>query len=102
MSRKPQARFFEPFFTTKGVGKGTGLGLSMVYGTLKQIGGFIFVDSAVGRGTTIELYFPPAPQPAAARPPAPRDKPRGKETLLVAEDQSAGRKLVASTLRRAP
>ena len=68
MAPDVQARAFEPFFTTKGVGKGTGLGLSMVYGTLKQIGGFIFVDSAVGRGTTIELYFPPAP----SRPPSSR------------------------------
>jgi len=43
MSRETQARVFEPFFTTKEAGKGTGLGLSMVYGTMKQIGGFIFV-----------------------------------------------------------
>ena len=103
MSRDTQARIFEPFFTTKDVGKGTGLGLSMVYGTLKQIGGFIFVDSEIGRGTTFRLYFPPAARKAAAAaaPMAARDEhPGGNETLLIAEDEAAVRNLVASALRR--
>jgi PAS domain S-box-containing protein len=101
MPRETQARIFEPFFTTKDVGKGTGLGLSMVYGTLKQIGGFIFVDSEPGRGTTFRLYFPPAIKPQAASPaPAPReDHPTGTETLLIVEDETAVRNLVASALR---
>jgi len=101
MPRETQARIFEPFFTTKDVGKGTGLGLSMVYGTLKQIGGFIFVESEVGRGTTFKLYFPPAVKPAAPAPPpaAREDHPTGTETLLVVEDETAVRNLVASALR---
>src|SRR6185369_7172993 len=102
MSRETQARIFEPFFTTKDVGIGTGLGLSMVYGTMKQIGGFVFVESEVDRGTRFTLYFRPAAQvskPAAAA--ALRDEQlRGQETLLVVEDEAAVRNLVASTLRR--
>jgi signal transduction histidine kinase/CheY-like chemotaxis protein len=101
MSRETQARIFEPFFTTKDVGKGTGLGLSMVYGTLKQIGGFIFVDSAIEHGTTFRLYFPPAvPKTVPATPLRGREEhPRGNETLLIVEDEPAVRNLVASALR---
>jgi two-component system, cell cycle sensor histidine kinase and response regulator CckA len=102
MSPDTQARIFEPFFTTKNVGKGTGLGLSMVYGTLKQIGGFIFVDSAVDQGTTFRLYFPPVAdnKPRRAAPPAVEPSAgRRAETLLVVEDEPSVRGLVASTLR---
>jgi two-component system, cell cycle sensor histidine kinase and response regulator CckA len=105
MTRETQARVFEPFFTTKEVGKGTGLGLSMVYGTLKQIGGFIFVDSEVDRGTTFRLYFPPAEDNSAAMPPAQarassqHGENKGHETLMVVEDETAVRNLVASALR---
>jgi len=101
MSRATQSRIFEPFFTTKAIGKGTGLGLSMVYGTMKQIGGFIFVDSEVGRGTTFSLYFPPAPTEAVTAPPPDAEgRRRERETLLVVEDEPAVRNLVASSLRR--
>jgi len=101
MSRETQARAFEPFFTTKEVGKGTGLGLSMVYGTLKRSGGFIFVDSEVGRGTTFRLYFPAAQgEPPAPEPTPPREeRPRGHETLLIVEDEGSVRNLIASALK---
>jgi two-component system cell cycle sensor histidine kinase/response regulator CckA len=102
MSRETQIRIFEPFFTTKDIGKGTGLGLSMVYGTLKQSGGFIFVDSEIGRGTTFRLYFPPAGSlpPKVERPPVREEEGRrGGETLMIVEDEVAVRNLVASALR---
>jgi two-component system cell cycle sensor histidine kinase/response regulator CckA len=105
MTHETRVRVFEPFFTTKEVGKGTGLGLSMVYGTLKQIGGFIFVDSEVDRGTTFRLYFPPADENPLAMPPAQarasvqRGENQGHETLMVVEDETAVRNLVASALR---
>jgi PAS domain S-box-containing protein len=73
MSADVQSRIFEPFFTTKGDGKGTGLGLPMVYGFVHQSGGFITVDSAVGRGATFSVFLPalatvtPLPGPADRR-----------------------------------
>jgi CheY-like chemotaxis protein len=104
MSEDTRARVFEPFFTTKPPGKGTGLGLSMVYGTLKQIGGFIFADSEVGRGTTFRLYLRPAVSHGPSDEPAstqPADEPadRSQPTLLVVEDEPSVRTLVASALR---
>ena len=100
MPPETQVRIFEPFFTTKDVGKGTGLGLSMVYGTVKQVGGFIFVDSAIDSGTTFRLYFPQAAAPAAADTSRAREGERhGHETLLIVEDEPSVRNLVASALR---
>jgi len=104
MTVETQARIFEPFFTTKEVGKGTGLGLSMVYGTVKQSGGFIFVDSEVGRGTTFRLFFPPA-APGRVAPAAPSTSGKTAPTtatVLIAEDEPAVRNLVASTLKAEP
>ena len=98
MSPETQAHAFEPFFTTKGAGKGTGLGLSMVYGTIKQCSGFVFIESEIGRGTTIELWFPAATEAAAAAA-GPRS---GAGTVLVVDDEPAVRTLVTSTLRADP
>jgi PAS domain S-box-containing protein len=104
MSPETQAHIFEPFFTTKEPGKGTGLGLSMVYGTLKQIGGFVFVDSELGQGTTFRLYFRPAvvkAQNAAAtgQEDVAAEKRGVVQTILVVEDEPSVRNLVASALR---
>ena len=84
-----QKHLFEPFFTTKEVGKGTGLGLAMVYGIVKQHGGWIEVTSQVGHGTRFDIYLPLAreaaledPTPVKVGPP-----PRGSETVLLAEDE---------------
>ena len=81
-------RVFEPFFTTKEVGKGTGLGLSMVYGFVRQSGGYVAVESAPGVGTTVALYLPKAIQKPDAEVEAVQMPaiPGGSERILVAED----------------
>ncbi|MCA0049148.1 response regulator [Mesorhizobium sp. B283B1A] len=97
-------KIFEPFFTTKEVGKGTGLGLSMVYGIIKQTGGFIFCDSEVGKGSTFRIFLPrhiaeaktagePGEAPSAA-PAKPADSTKdlsGSATVLLVEDEDAVR-----------
>lgn len=96
MPPEVQAHIFEPFFTTKDVGKGTGLGLAMVYGTVQQSGGFIFVESQVDRGTTFRMYFPPAVAPADGTPQSATDA--GPKTILVVEDEASVRNLVVAAL----
>jgi two-component system, cell cycle sensor histidine kinase and response regulator CckA len=92
-------RAFEPFFTTKGPGKGTGLGLSMVYGLVKQSGGYIRADSEVGRGTRIEVVLPriEVPGPVAVEPHA-AGTPAGSAHVLVVEDDPLVRSVVAREL----
>ncbi len=92
---------FEPFFTTKEVGKGTGLGLATVYGVVKQHGGFVYVYSEPGRGTTFRVYWP-----VSAGAPARDDRKgktraepvRGGETILLAEDHDGVREMARVTL----
>jgi PAS domain S-box-containing protein len=92
-------RVFEPFFTTKEVGKGTGLGLSMVYGFIKQSNGHIKIYSEVGRGTTIRLYLPRSDAPADNERRAAVDMPRGRERVLLVEDDPQVRGAVLTQLR---
>jgi PAS domain S-box-containing protein len=94
MSADTLSHAFEPFFTTKEVGRGTGLGLSMVYGFVKQSGGNVTIDSEVGRGTTVRMYFPRyCGAPVAEQPAEPVQPPRGRhdEVVLVVEDNAGVR-----------
>ena len=99
MDPATQARIFEPFFTTKGKGKGTGLGLSTVYGIVKQSGGYIWVYSEPGVGTSFKIYLPRVD--AQVRAPEPVAAVAGHaatETILVVEDQEAGREMITEIL----
>ena len=103
MDAETQARIFEPFFTTKEQGKGTGLGLSTVYGVVKQSGGFVWVYSEVGKGTSFKVYLPRVDQPVerGAASTAISEVPRGTETILLAEDEGDVRELAREFLEAA-
>ena len=94
-------KIFDPFFTTKEIGKGTGLGLSVVYGIVKQHGGFIDVNSQEGKGTTFDVYFPAAPRASVKGQErtkgASSARGRGQNILLV-EDEEAVRKVIKEVL----
>jgi two-component system cell cycle sensor histidine kinase/response regulator CckA len=97
-------KIFEPFFTTKEVGKGTGLGLSTVYGIVKQTGGYIFADSAMGEGSVFRIFLPRhIPAPADTAKQAVEAEPRGADltgrgTVLLVEDEVAVRAFAARAL----
>jgi two-component system cell cycle sensor histidine kinase/response regulator CckA len=103
MDAEIKSRIFEPFFTTKSPDKGTGLGLATVHGIVKQSGGDIWVYSEPGHGTTFKIFLPKSTEIAddakddRARPKA----SRGTETVLLAEDEEAVRKLTQRVLERA-
>ncbi len=110
MSAEVQAKIFEPFFTTKSVGKGTGLGLASVYGIVKQTGGYVFVESEVGKGTTFRIFLPRHHVDAEAEAEAATVKAAKKEQrhrdltgagrVLLVEDEDAVRSFAVEALKR--
>ena len=101
MDAETLGHIFEPFFTTKEMGKGTGLGLPMVYGIVKQNGGYVDVDSRPGQGTSFKIYLPRRRR--WWRPPRPRmtlaATLEGSETILLVEDEDALRSLLCRFFR---
>jgi PAS domain S-box-containing protein len=98
ISPELQTRIFDPFFTTKEQGRGSGLGLSMVYGIVKQSGGYIEVRSVEGEGTTFVIWLPTSTG-ASAQPVAPVAIPqKGSSTILLAEDESTLRQAICESL----
>jgi CheY-like chemotaxis protein len=104
MSSDTREHAFDPFFTTKEAGKGTGLGLATVYGIVKQSGGYVWIYSEQGLGTTVKLYFPEVSAAAAftttEQRPATNEKKRGSETILLVEDEAAVRGLASRILEK--
>jgi two-component system, cell cycle sensor histidine kinase and response regulator CckA len=104
MDEETKQKIYEPFFTTKERGKGTGLGLSVVYGIIKSHHGHIEVESEIGQGTTFRLYLPvteAVATPVAAREDGSPSDIRGKETILLVEDEQNLMGLMKTALERA-
>jgi two-component system, cell cycle sensor histidine kinase and response regulator CckA len=102
MDAETKRRVFEPFFTTKEVGKGTGLGLSVVYGIVKQSGGYIEVTSESQKGSLFTVYLPRLSSPVV---PSDAQTPEhslatGRESILIVEDEQAVRTLISGMLRQ--
>lgn len=97
------SRVFDPFFTTKRIGEGSGLGLSMIYGFVQQSGGQVKIQSSVGVGTTVTMYFPVVSQPPASVKRTTPDEtaplqPGRNETILLVDDEAAIRQTVSEFL----
>ncbi len=92
------SKVFEPFFTTKQLDKGTGLGLSQVYGLTRQSGGTVTIASEVGHGTTVTMYLPRSHDPLYEQPVAERPAPRGREAVLLVEDNPEVQEVVGMLL----
>jgi CheY-like chemotaxis protein len=102
MSQEVVERLFEPFFTTKEAEEGTGLGLAIVYGIVRQANGFIVVDSEIGCGTTVKIYFPVGTVGANKHSTAPPvEDCHGTEHVLLAEDDAIVRSVAHRILSEA-
>ena len=104
MTRETREHAFDPFFTTKDAGKGTGLGLATVYGIVKQSGGYVWIYSEPGKGTSLKLYFPEVSAAAAFKTGeykvTAKEAARGSETILLVEDEEAVRGLTSRILEK--